>query len=153
MLPLNVFTATGARWQARTSETPSTVTTQSKQTPMPQNSPRGAWLLEVVRQSRTSFASRIPAIDWPSTPRYVRPSNSMSTAPPAGAGSDLCGRGCVSGGGARAHAASWRWGASVERFSANGVGSNGATDWVSWASRMSAETTDRPIPAPSWPVT
>src|SRR4051812_33863588 len=55
--------------------------------------------------------------------------------------------------GARAHAASWRWGASVERFSANGVGSNGATDWVSWASRMSAETTDRPIPAPSWPVT
>ena len=55
--------------------------------------------------------------------------------------------------GARAHAAFWRWGTSVERFSANGVGSNGATDRVSWASRMSAETTDRPIPAPSWPVT
>src|SRR3954447_19929125 len=32
--------------------------------------------------------------------------------------------------GARAHAASWRWGTKVERFSANGVGSNGATDRV-----------------------
>ena len=125
------------------------MTTQSKQMPMPQNSPRGGLVdaggppvQDVVRQQNSGdrLAEHTAVgvalefdLDrclrlWPD--RVLRWRD-----------------------GARAHAASWRWGASVERFSANGVGSNGATDWVSWASRMSAETTDRPIPAPSWPVT
>src|SRR5262245_285367 len=51
------------------------------------------------------------------------------------------------------HAASSRYGARLARSSANGAGSSGAVVWPSWASRISAETTDRPMPAPSCPVT
>src|SRR5262249_28357313 len=51
------------------------------------------------------------------------------------------------------HAASSRYGARLARSSANGAGFSGAVVFLSWASRISAETTDRPMPAPSCPVT
>src|SRR5690606_20755652 len=82
--------------QARSTGPPLTLIRQSKQTPMPQNSPRRRPPKRVVRQARTPAACRAAPMVWPGRTGTGRPSTVISKVigpPRSGSGRDGTGGG------------------------------------------------------------
>ena len=75
---MTAWSGRAGTWQAGWSGSPSMVTKQSKQAPIPQNSPRGAPAPRVTRQDRTPAAHSAAATVWPGTAVTGIPSNRIS---------------------------------------------------------------------------